>query len=179
MTDEHIMTQVQEGATRQLGLLFERYKQPMYSYFMRMTWDRPMSEDLTQVVFERILKYRNSFHSRRSFRAWIYQIARNVCINHLEKSKRMQMTELEDNQSNWSTADVSERLQDEETIQNLNRALARLTDKQREVLLLTRYTDMKYAEVAEILDCSVSAVKVKVFRATEQLRKHFFKIDAL
>jgi len=179
MTDEQLMQEVKNGAIQELGTLFNRYQKLMYSYFMRMTWDRPLSEDLTQLVFERILRYRTSFHEGRSFKAWIYQIARNVCIHHLEKSKRMQTKEVDWSKVDWSSSNIGDKIQDEETLKNLNKALSQLTDKQREVLLLTRYSGMKYAEVAEILGCSVSAVKVKVFRATEQLRKHFFKIDAL
>ncbi|MEM9884966.1 MAG: RNA polymerase sigma factor [Bacteroidota bacterium] len=179
MTDEQLMQEVKNGQIDRLGQLFERYQAPMYGYFMRMTWDRPLSEDLTQLVFERILRYRTSFHVGRSFRAWMYQIARNVCIKHLEKSKRMQTSEVDWETMNWTSKNVDDCIVEKEKIKNLNWALAQLAEKQREVLLLTRYSGMKYAEVAELLDCSVSSVKVKVFRATEQLREHFFKIDAL
>ncbi len=177
MTDEQLMQQVQQGKSAALGTLFERYQHPLFNYFMRMTWDRPLSEDLTQETFERIWKYRNTFQPQRSYKAWLYQVARNVCVKQLNRSKRMPIQTLENWQEPTAGTTVSEQLQQTETLQQLHQALNQLSDDHREVLLLTRYTDMKYAEVAETLGCSVSAVKVRVFRATEQLRKQFFRME--
>ncbi|MEM1326046.1 MAG: RNA polymerase sigma factor [Bacteroidota bacterium] len=177
MTDEQLMQAVQQGKQKALGTLFERYQQCLFSYFMRMTWDRPLSEDLTQETFERIWKYRSSFQASRVFKAWLYQIARNVCVKHLNRSKRMPMQTLDTWQNYGTEKTIQDNWQDTEQVQQLNQALSRLSHDHREVLLLTRYTGMKYAEAAEALGCSVSAVKVRVFRATEQLRKQFFKLE--
>ena len=72
------MMQVKEGGIRQLALLFERYQNPVYRYFLQTVQDQSLSEDLTQNVFERIIKYRNSFREESVFKSWIFSIARNV-----------------------------------------------------------------------------------------------------
>lgn len=180
MTDEQLMKKVKAGDFQPLGILFDRHRTAIYNFFIRMTWDRLLSEDLTQLTFERILRYRHSFQVERSFKAWMYQIARNVCTRQLERAERFQ----EDQIVNWETlamhsASVEAEIEQQETLDNLEWALSKLNQEYREVLLLTRYAQLKYAEVAELLNCTENAVKVKVYRATQQLRKLFFKIDAI
>lgn len=179
LTDEQLMQQVQKGKKKALGTLFERYQQPLYSYFVRMSRDKMWSEDLVQEVFERVWTYKHSFQINRSFKAWLYQLARNVCLKQINRAKKTPVQALGEWQISDESANANDCLENKETLQQLEYALAVLSKSHREILLLTRYTDMKYTEVAELLDCSVSAVKVRVFRAMQQLRKQFHKIDSL
>src|SRR5215470_5016737 len=91
-TDESLMLAVRNGELDQFAVLFERHHDRLFSFFYRMTADPPASEDLTQDVFFRMLKYRSSFGEDSDFRAWMYQIARNVRADHFRK--RMAEAEL-------------------------------------------------------------------------------------
>src|SRR5687767_14265479 len=87
MTDEVIMEAVKSGNLQQTTLLFERYNKRIYNFLARMTMDRSLAEDLTQNVFFRIIKYRNSYRDGARFQSWIYQIARNVFSDHYQTVK--------------------------------------------------------------------------------------------
>ena len=179
MTDEQIMNLVRNGDLAKSSVLFNRYKVPIYNFFLRITYDRTVSEDLTQSVFERMIRYRNSYQPGKAFRAWIYQIARNIKADHFRKSNRVQFTNIETQQIKLIESNVSDEIEFKERSKNLERALAKLNQEQREVLLLTRYQKLKYIDVAKLLNCSEGAVKVKVHRAIKELRKIYLKIDAL
>ena len=175
-TDEKLMEQVSRGDLDVLSVLFGRYQLPLYNFFYRQNYDRAISEDLVQTVFERVLKYRNSYMLSMKFRSWIYQIARNAKKDHYRSQQRIsdfvQPDDLE-----ILTDSVALNLEQQEDLQQLQQAMAILPEMQREILVMTRFQKMKYAEVAEILQCSEGAVKVKVHRAIKQLRTLFFKIE--
>ena len=87
MTDETIMEAVKRGELQQATLLFERYNKRIFNFLARMTMDRELAEDLTQNVFLRIIKYRNSYREGNKFQSWIYQVARNVFTDHYQANK--------------------------------------------------------------------------------------------
>ncbi len=175
-TDEQLMEQVRQENLSALSVLFDRYQVPLYNFFYRQNYDGALSEDLVQTVFERILKYRQSYVSGRTFRSWIYQIARNAKTDHYKSQYRIsdfvQPDDLE-----IETASIEQRMETAEDLQQLEQAMQQLPDMQREILVMTRFQKMKYGEVAAILQCSEGAVKVKVHRAIKQLRHIFFKME--
>jgi RNA polymerase sigma-70 factor (ECF subfamily) len=136
-----------------------------------------MAEDLTQNVFLRMIKYRGSYKEGLKFQSWIYQMARNVFADHYQATKNKY--------SNFVDVEkISDRIQDsqesEEQAQRealLQRSLALLDTDQRELLVLTRFQQMKYEEVAVILETSVANIKVKVHRAIAKLREHYFQLE--
>src|SRR6188768_891338 len=81
------MLKVKDGDLDRLGLLFERYKKPLFGFFYGMNKDAELSEDLVQNVFFRILKYRYLFRGEGDFRTWMFHIARNVSHDHYRKNK--------------------------------------------------------------------------------------------
>src|SRR6476469_2851856 len=87
LSDEELMSQVRSGVGEMLGVLFERYHVPLFNFFLKLTGDRVMSEDLVQDVFFRILKYRHSYRTATAFRAWISLVARNARLDHLRKRR--------------------------------------------------------------------------------------------
>ncbi|MEO1513936.1 MAG: sigma-70 family RNA polymerase sigma factor [Bacteroidota bacterium] len=179
MTDEQLMNEVQQGKLNTLSVLFERYKGQIYGFFFRLTYDQSLCDDLTQQVFERILRYRHSYNPTHSFRSWIFQIARNIRLDHLKRQKMPMKTTPNWDRIQGVEGNVSESIEKREQLEALEKALHLLTDDQREVLLLTRYQKLKYEEVGRLLGCSEGAVKVKVYRAIRQLRTIFFKLDKL
>ncbi len=177
MTDEQLMEAVKNGELQHASILFERYHKRIYNFLARMTFNRPLAEDLTQNVFMRMLKYSNSFRTGLSFQSWIYTVAKNVFYDHFraQKNKIADYVEVE-NLSDW-LHDENESHEQEEREQMLHRSMALLNDEQRELLILTRFQNMKYEEVAAIMNTTVSNIKVKVHRTIQKLREHYFQLE--
>jgi RNA polymerase sigma-70 factor (ECF subfamily) len=173
------MMKVRDGDVDKLGLLFERYKRPLYGFFYGMNRDAELCEDLVQNVFVRILKYRYLFRGEGDFKTWMFHIARNVNHDHFRKNK----INAKDSLENWeerlgSPENRSTQFQAEEEMLLLSMAMDKLPADKREVLLLSKYEEKKYKEIGEILGCSESAVKVKVFRALQELKEIYRKLEA-
>ena len=179
MTDEMIMEAVKNGNLHQATLLFERYNKRIYNFLARMTMDRNLAEDLTQNVFLRIIKYRNSYREGAKFQSWIYQVARNVFSDHYQahKNKFSDFVDVE-KISDYMADKESNDVQDEKEAL-LHKSMAKLTEDQRELLVLTRFQQMKYEEVAAIMDTTVANIKVKVHRAIIKLREYYFELEKI
>lgn len=177
MTDELIMEAVKNGNLQQASLLFERYNKRIFNFLARLTMDRTLAEDLTQNVFLRIIRYRNSYKEGARFQSWIYQVARNVFSDHYQKQKNMyaDFVDVEKIKDHMTDSGESEMLDEREKL--LHQSMAKLGEEQRELLILTRFQQMKYEEVAMIMDTSVANVKVKVHRAIAKLREYYFEIE--
>lgn len=172
------MIRVKDGDVDKLGLLFERYKKPLFGFFYGLNKDVELSEDLVQNVFVRILKYRYLFRGDGEFKTWMFHIARNVKNDHFRKMKwkgKESLDHWEDRLSNHENRQT-EYQQDEE-MQLLSMALQRLPEEKREVILLSKFHEKKYREIGEILGCSEGAVKVKVFRALQELKEVYQKLE--
>lgn len=175
LPDEEIMLQVREGVSEMLTVLFDRYQLPLFNFYRRLTGDRAVSEDLVQDVFFRVLKYRRSYRPGTPFRAWIYQIARNARIDYARKHP--QSVEFEPEMSP-ATRDRDNADAEQQTAL-LHRALLQLPADKREVLLLSRFQEMKYEDIARTLECEVGTVKVRVHRALRELRDRFENLSAV
>jgi RNA polymerase sigma-70 factor (ECF subfamily) len=167
---------VRDGDLDKLAALFERHNVPLYNYYVRLTRDRDLSEDLVQEVFFRILKYRHTFRGDGQFLTWLYHIARNVRID--EARRRSRETRYDE-----GVHDVAyepprrESPEFRQDLSTLDEALARLPEEKRELILMSRYQNLKYAAIAELLGCSVEAVKVRVHRAMNELRNIFYQLS--
>jgi RNA polymerase sigma factor (sigma-70 family) len=172
------MIKVKEGDLGKLGLLFERYKRPLYGFFYGLTKNGELSEDLVQNVFFRILKYRYLFRGEGDFKTWMFHIARNVNNDHYRKNKLNAKDSLEQWQERLGTDENrSTEIQSDEELQILSMAMDRLPVDKREILLLSKFQDKKYKEIGEIIGCSEGAVKVKVFRALQELKEVYRKLE--
>jgi RNA polymerase sigma factor (sigma-70 family) len=179
MTDEQIMEAVKNGDLQQASVLFDRFYKRIFNFLARMTLDRDLAEDLTQNVFLRMIKYRNSFRGDKRFQSWIYQVARNVFSDHYQanKNRKSDFTAIE--KMGDYMVDNEESADQEEREKILHRSLAMLSDEQRELLVLTRFQQMKYEEVAVIMETTVANIKVKVHRAIAKLREHYFELEKI
>jgi RNA polymerase sigma-70 factor (ECF subfamily) len=170
--DEDLMLQVRDGAGEMLGVLFDRYHTPLFNFYLKLTRDRTLSEDLVQEVFLRILKYRKSYQPGTHFRAWIYQIARNARIDHFRKFPREAAFEPE----MLPPVFPADSAQEEQEVHRLQRALQQLPEEKREILLLSRFQELKYEEIANLLGCELNTVKSRIHRALQELRKSFHQL---
>lgn len=179
MTDEMIMEAVKNGDLQQASVLFERYNKRIYNFLARMTMSKVLAEDLTQNVFLRMLKYRNSYREGNRFHAWIYQIARNVFSDHYQMHKNRFAGFADVDKIGESIVDKEESIEQDERERILYQSLELLNEEQRELLVLTRFQHLKYEEVAVIMDTTVANIKVKVHRAIQKLREHYFQLERI
>lgn len=176
--DNALMIKVKDGDIEKLGLLFERYKKPLFGFFYGMNRDAALSEDLVQNVFFRILKYRYLFRGEGDFKTWMFHIARNVNHDHFRKIKWRGKDDIDSWQERLSVEENRQtEFQHDEEMELLSLAMERLPDDKREVLLLSKFHDKKYREIGEILGCTEGAVKVKVFRALQELKEVYKKLE--
>ena len=140
-----------------------------------MTSKPALSEDMVQEAFTRVLKYARTFREGTNFRAWMFRVARNVCNDHFRKHRRE--IPLEEPEARVSEEPlVAETLVRDEDLGRLRVALGQLPEDRRELLILSRFERRKYDEIAQLLDCSVGAVKVRVHRAMKQLRDIYLEL---
>jgi len=174
MSDEYIMKNIKDGRLEELSVLFERYHLRIYNFFFRLTFNMEISQDLTQNLFYRIIKYRNSYKEDYTVKSWIFQIARNLHADYCNNEKRT--GELILKAENYpADAEEENNTYTEEDYQRLDRALEALPQQQREMIVLSRYQGLKYEEISEIMNQSVPAIKVAIHRAIKHLRGIYFK----
>lgn len=169
MTDNLLMEDVRGGKVEKLAILFERHHVALFNYFLRLTGNRPVSEDLVQEVFTRILKYRTTYRGEDRFAVWMYKIARNAHVDFLRRQK--ETVPLEDQFEDAQSADLipEERVERQQEAALISRALKKLSPKKQEVILLSRFQNLKYREIAELMECPVGTVKGMVHRAVQEL----------
>lgn len=167
--DSELMRQVRGGRTAALATLFERHHTRVYGYCLRMTGNRSTAEDLVQDVFMKMLKYKATFKDDSELVPWMFGIARNACLGHLRRRALDRAPAAAE--AEQATEPAGEESHDDRQSELVRRALLRLPAERREVLVLSRFEYKSYDEIAQVLDCSVGAVKVRVHRAMKQLRE--------
>ena len=168
--DDRLMTAVQDGDVSRLGMLFERHHRALFNFFLRLTGDRQASEDMVQDVFLRMLKYRATYRPGSQFRTWMYHLARNVRIDRMRARPPEVELDTASHDPPSGEASPGEIVDRDEQSALLRRAMARLPEDKRELLVLSRFQGLKYEQVGELLGCEVGAVKVRVHRAVKALR---------
>jgi len=168
------MQNVKTGQLEDMSLLFDRYHVLIYNFFLKMGLDRDTSQDLTQNLFYRMIKYRSSYKESVSFKSWIYQIARNLHNDYRNLQKRSEDMFVRNEMLQADVPEVAGFFREEDYLR-LDNALMELSENQRELIVLSKYQGLKYEEISAIVDQSVPAIKVSVHRAMKQLKGIFFK----
>ncbi len=180
-TDNALMAQVRAGELPKLAVLFERHHRALFRYFVSLNRNRELSEDLVQDVFFRILRYRATYDPGKTFTAWMYRIARRASLDRA-RERRAEVIGIEavtDRRGEPASAapGPEERAAKMQNLGLLQRALDLLPADKREILVLSRFQEMKYEEIAAVLDCEVGAVKVRVYRAVRALEQIYFALE--
>ncbi len=177
MEDADVMDQVREGRVERLALVFERHHLHLYNFFLQLTRQRGASEDLVQEVFLRLLRYRASYRSGAPFAPWMWQIARNVHCDHVKGLQaHVSLDDLQEGLPDDREGPDHRALRDQDAA-HLQAALARLDPAKRELLLLSRNSDLAYKDLAPLMACSVGALKVQVHRALKELKTVFMELQ--
>lgn len=172
LSDEEIMLAVANGELKQLSILFDRYHIRIFNFFNKMLHNKMVSEDLTQEVFIKVLKYRTSYKSG-NFTSWIYTIARNIFSSYYQKQKKERTNIIENDLVGTEENLITESNQEE--LEHLQRSLLKLNNVDRELIVMHRFQEINYGQIAEIIGSSEGAVKVKVHRALKKLKDIFFQ----
>jgi len=177
--DHALMLAVRDGELDALGELFERHHGPLFGFLVKFTGDRAAAEDIAQTVFQRMLKYRHTYRDDGSFTAWMYHLARRCAADHFRKSsagpRATDPLNLNDRADDAPHAADRATAHDDHAL--LHAALAQLDQDDREVLLLARFQELSFAEIAGLLECSVGAAKVRAHRALRTLRDIYFQLQ--
>jgi RNA polymerase sigma-70 factor (ECF subfamily) len=144
-----------------------------------MVQDEAVSEELSQEVFLRVYRSRGTYEPTAKFTTWLFRIATHLALNSLRDGKKERgQTRLDDDRNGESPArevadrnpTVEQRMVYQARLQEVRNAIALLPEKQRAAVLMHKYEEMEYSQIANVLDCSESAVKSLLFRAYESLR---------
>jgi RNA polymerase sigma-70 factor (ECF subfamily) len=177
--DHALMLAVRDGDLDALGELFERHHGPLFGFLVKYTGDRVAAEDIAQTVFQRMLKYRHTYRDDGSFSAWMYHLARRCAADHFRRASAAphatDPSDLSEHADDAPHAAQRASARDDQAL--LHAALARLDRDDREVLLLSRFQELSFAEIAGILECSVGAAKVRAHRALRELKDVFFQLQ--
>jgi RNA polymerase sigma-70 factor (ECF subfamily) len=173
LSDQELMRIVQAGDFSPASEIYDRYSARIYNFAFRFLRNSEAAEDAVQEVFVKMLKHANQFHGDAKLSTWLFSITANWCRDYLRKAENKS----KDGDEVLVTLPTSPELSPERNLERrenermIQRALASLTAEQREAILLSRYQGLSYAEIAQIAGCSEGAVKTRVFRAMETLKK--------
>lgn len=163
------MSMVAKDDLDYMRILYERYHQWIYNFFIQMIHDSDTCEDLMQTTFYKAIKYRKSYQGGK-FNSWIFRIARNLSYDHFKTQKKRY-----DHEERTEVHLLKEDEDKHDDILKLQLVMKKLNPEEREIIVLSRFQEMRYLQIAEILGSTENAVKIKAHRALKKLKKLFFE----
>lgn len=159
--------------------IFTRYKKPVFNFAFRFLANRAEAEDVASDVFLTVVSGRYQYSPNAKFSTWLFTVTRNACISRIRSGKKMFSLWFKTEQGEEEQLDVADpslsrpddALLKEEQSVFLEKALAHLPLGQREAIILKEFQNMRYEEIAKVLNCSLSNVKILIFRGRENLRR--------
>jgi len=181
-TDAEVMLRVKAGDQSAFDYLVQKYRRPLVSFMYRMARNSAAAEDLAQEVFLRVYRSRQTYEASAKFTTWLYRIATNLAVNHARDTRheRPEVTVSldEPDEETGTTLDVADTtITAEEALVRRERMLAirskveALPEQQRLAVIMHKYQQMDYKQIADVLKKSESATKSLLFRAYETLRE--------
>jgi RNA polymerase sigma-70 factor (ECF subfamily) len=187
-TDAELMLRVKAGDEASFDILLEKYRTPVVKFIQRMVQNSAAAEELAQDVFLRVYRARTGYEPSARFTTWLFRIATHIALNALRDGRRERSVQSLD--AGYSGAGSSNGVQDDNRIEvgdtratieeylvessevrEIRGAVMALPGKQRAAVLMHKYHELDYKQIAEALGCSESAVKSLLFRAYEALRQ--------
>ncbi len=179
--DAEVMLRVKAGDESAFAYLVQKYRRPMVSFMYRMSHNAAAAEDLAQEVFLRVYRSREGYEASAKFTTWLYRIATNLAVNHARDTRHERPENTvsldEPDEETGLTVDVPDgSATAEETIMKRERMAAirqrvqALPERQRTAVIMHKYQQMDYRQIADVLKLSESATKSLLFRAYETLR---------
>lgn len=183
--DIRLMLRVRDDDPAAFAELVQRFQHRLITVLQHLVGDRQEAEDLAQEVFLRIYRHRKRYSPEAKFSTWLFTIANNLALNALRNRKRRPAQPLEMSESGSLTHEPHSqspdatssssfpvrRLHQEELAQVVRRALDTLNERQRLAIILNKYEDMNYADIARVMGLTTKAVKSLLSRARTKLRE--------
>jgi RNA polymerase sigma-70 factor (ECF subfamily) len=178
-SDEKIVHDYISGDENSLEILFRRYLRSIYSFAYRYIGNPQGADDITQETFVKVWKNINRFDLKKSFKTWIFEIAKNTSIDFLKKKKLLPLSEIENEEGGNLSENIfidqvdlpDDILQKKDIEKKLNDAIMKLELKYRTVLLLYLNNGVTFQEISEILKEPLNTVKSRYKRAVDKLKK--------
>jgi RNA polymerase sigma-70 factor, ECF subfamily len=181
-TDVQLMLDVKAGDEQSFELLLRKYRTPLVNFLYRMVRDTAAAEDLAQEVFLRVYRARQEYAPSAKFTTWMFRIATNLALNSMRDNRHRKMEismdqSVDTGEEEQRPLEVPDRVPtvEQELVARCRaelilKAIHSLPEKQRAAVLLHKYQELDYGEIARVLECSESALKSLLFRAYETLR---------
>lgn len=181
--EEKIIASCQAGRLADFGYLYDIYVKKIYNFIYYKTFHKQDAEDLTAETFLKALDKIKKFDLKKgNFSSWLYQIARNNVVDHYRQKKSY--FPVDDAWDIKDNSDIERDVETKEKIEKVKQHLQKLTQEQREIVILRAWQDLSYKEIAEITGKSEPAVKMAFSRAIKTLQREmplliflFFVID--
>jgi RNA polymerase sigma-70 factor (ECF subfamily) len=167
-TDIALMELIKRGDDKAFELLLSRHHRSVYNLACRFLNDEAEAEDITQETFIRIFKAAGTYSPSAKFTTWLYTIVKNLCFNSLRKRRSVHIVSIEDETLPDIPAvsnDPLENIDRKRLKARVLKAVNALPENIRIAVILHKFHGLQYNEIADILDCSVNAVKLRVHRA--------------
>jgi len=182
LDDAQVMLRVRDGDDAAFNYLVNRYRRAMISFMYRMIHNSAIAEELSQEVFLRVYRSRAGYSADAKFTTWLYRIATNLAVNHARDNKNERpevkaSLDESDEETGLSIDPADERPNIEQEILHRERLRAirkhveALPERQRMAVMMHKYQELDYRQIAEVLHLSESATKSLLFRAYETLRE--------
>jgi RNA polymerase sigma-70 factor (ECF subfamily) len=176
--DAELMLRVRDGDQTSFGLLLDKHRSPVIHFLYRMVQNQAVAEELAQEVFLRVYKSRSSYEPTAKFTTWLFRIANHLALNWIRDGRNEKRQASLDEESPDGTAKqvpdrgrtVEQELVYQVKLREVRQAIESLPAKQKAAVMMHKYQEMEYAQIADVLSCSESAVKSLLFRAYESLR---------
>ena len=175
--DAQLMLRVKEGDDAPFAELLARYRAPVIHFVYRMVQNQHIAEELAQDVFLRVYRARKGYVPNAKFTTWLFRIATHIALNAIRDGRgERAMGSLDDQEARASELPdrrrtIEQVMVEDARLAEVRRAVQALPAKQRAAVLMHKYQELDYAQIARALGCSESAVKSLLFRAYETLRR--------
>jgi RNA polymerase sigma-70 factor (ECF subfamily) len=180
-SSEDLMVRIREGDEDAFEILVTRHQTSVLNLIYRFIGDRTQAKDLAQEVFIRVWQSAKGYEPKAKFTTWVYKITTNLCLNEIKSARRRRWfpfhrsdedseRSIEETLSDASPT-AEDLLLERERSRQISDALQSLPENQRMALILKRYDDLSYQEIAQIIGCSVSAVESLLVRAKKALQE--------
>ena len=172
-SDDRLMIDYVGGDENALRILVERWERPVFSFLVRMLGSPEEAEDSCQITFMKLIKASGRYQPQGKFQSWLFRIAGNQARSRLRRRKILSWLPLSDEYDHApaTQSNALDRLTVEEERLQVQEALARLPERQRQALVLKQYRDMSYQDIADAMDTTVASVQMLLHRAVTALRK--------
>jgi RNA polymerase sigma-70 factor, ECF subfamily len=176
--DAELMLRVKDGDEASFNVLLQKHRSAVIHFLYRMVLNQAVAEELAQEVFLRVYRSRSTYEPKAKFTTWLFRIATHLALNAIRDNRNERLQErLDDDTSELPVRQVSDgrptveqNMVYQARLGEVRRAVSMLPEKQRAAVLMHKYEEMEYSQIANVLGCSESAVKSLLFRAYESLR---------